>query len=200
MSEPGLRIELERDILDGPLMTRMNSYSAAEFEEFVVERCSDPYRRAMVYDNEELVHFVENAYSGTGATIERKIAGLDDIAYNQLKALYGARPLSRHHPMGLSGPEFAELVKITITHGGIFAPFAPMLIKATRDVIIKWMDGLGRKRVKISIGPGKYIEITGPIDDKKMKEVAAFLQDAISSAKKPDAPPKKARRDRKDKR
>jgi hypothetical protein len=64
-----------------------------------------------------------------------------------------------------------------------------MLIKATKDVIIEWLDGRGRKSVKISVGSDKSIEVTGPIDDEKIKKLSAFL-DAINSAPKPETPPK----------
>jgi hypothetical protein len=88
-----------------------------------------------------------------------------------------------------SGPEFAELAKIAISHGGIAVVAAPMLIKATKDVIVKWLDGRGRKSVKISMGPDKSIEITGHIDDEKIEKLSKFLQDAINSTAKPETPP-----------
>src|ERR1700737_3566688 len=77
--EPELRIKLECDITDGPLVRHMSRYTAEEFNTFVVHRGSDSNRRAIAYENSDLVEFVKNAYAGTGTTIERKIFGVDDI-------------------------------------------------------------------------------------------------------------------------
>jgi hypothetical protein len=184
MPEPELRIELESDVMCGPLVTHMSGYTAEEFDRYVIERCSDPYRRAVFSENQDLVDFVRNAYAGTGAEIKKETVGVYE------KVNPRGESIESLGKMGLSGPEFIELAKIAIAHGGIGVVAAPMLIKATKDVVVKWLDGRGRKSVKINFGPDKSIEITGHIDDKKIEKLSHFLQDAINSTAKPETPPK----------
>jgi hypothetical protein len=203
MSEPELRIELVNDVLNGPLIKHMSNYSGEQFQALVYNGASDGERRKIIFQNEDLVEIARKAYSGTGAAIEKEVV---DIYSNAKLLRRNSNKLSPEPPIEqmriaedretpferemnrgiahLSGPEFLELAKVTIAHSGLVeATVAVALIKATKDIIIEWLRIRAHGKAKISLGPAKVIEITGPIDDEKIEKLLEFLQDGINSTK-----------------
>ncbi len=200
MAQPDLLIELDCEVENGPLVSYMSSYNAEEFETYVTGAASDSRRRAIVFENIEFQSFVKKAFEGTNAEIDVKIADIEPIIAKRKPSTdllaehpdfsrlnksndFGHR-LKQQRRANYSGPEFAELARVAISHGAWGAGGAALgavLIKAAKDVIVKWLDGQGKKKVKISLGSGRSLKITGPVNETKFKELTALLQETLAA-------------------
>jgi hypothetical protein len=200
MASPALQIELDSDIEEGPLVRCMLGYDPKAFESYVINHMSDTARRKIVFENSDFREFVRKSFEGTGAVVTSRVADVEPVIL-KLRAGKSSRSFdafgspqsfpepSRFRRMrpptaNFSGAEFADLAHVAITHGALGASGAAVgvaIVKAAKDVILKWMDGIGKKKVKVSVGAGRTIEITGSIDEAKMKQVTDILEEAVAA-------------------
>ncbi|MBZ9894351.1 MULTISPECIES: hypothetical protein [unclassified Mesorhizobium] len=204
MASPVFKIELESDVEFGEMVSLMGCYSDEEYRSLVQQRCSDSHRREVLFRNIAFVDDVTNAFAPLNAKVEHEIADVESIVkrnrkanklFNEIDRLGGSRgfddPFEEtfkfRAEQHLSGPEFADLAKIIISSGALGAGGAAVL-KATKDIVIKWLDNRGKKKVKISLGSGKSIEIVGPISDRKVSKMLGFLQEGLDDMPEPARP------------
>ncbi|MBZ9980414.1 hypothetical protein LB521_04535 [Mesorhizobium sp. BR-1-1-8] len=198
------KIELESDVEFGEMVSLMGCYSDEEYRSLVEQRGSDSHRREVLFRNISIVDDVKSAFAPLNAKIEHKITNVESIVrrnrkssklFDDVEGLSGFRGFDDPFDRGfkfktevhLSGPEFADLAMIVIS-GGVAGVGSAAFVKAAKDVIVKWLDNRGKKKVKISLGSGKSIEIVGPISDRKVSKMLGLLQGGLGDASQPDRP------------
>jgi hypothetical protein len=200
---PQFKIVLECDPMWGPLISHMDRYSRAEFDNHITLRVPDPTRRQIILENEQFFAFVHKAFANDpNVEIEKKLVDVRPFVQER-RSVVETLGIGRRHEdemsglptfesdlkkkfefevQHLSGAECLELASVVITHGALGAGATTVgvaLIKAVKEIVVKWLDGRGDKTVTISVGPGESIKVTGAIDDKKIEKLAASLEAAI---------------------
>lgn len=197
-------LDVEFDPLNGPLFAMMANYNRDEFENYVENRVSESNRYKYVREWISDLSVMESLLAQYQGKFDHRSQDIRDAvrSYHRDKrdvfgehALLGSqemhsdfsemlRDASRAY---LSGPEFAELAQATLT---ALAPVAGgtvavAFVRSVEKIILKLLENRAAQKIKISLGGGRSIEVTGPIDEAKVMKLRDWLIDALKANEKP---------------
>jgi hypothetical protein len=205
MADDTIEIIFEEDPSGGPLTDHMVAYRPDDFKKYVVEELSDGNRREIVYESNRFVDLVKEAIGSNGTVnkvmrdtrepvrkihqFRRKLrqddlfAGDDVVGGGNVYGRFrqGTQTGLPHGTVGFSGAEFVELMQVAVAVAG--SALTLPVIRATKDVVIKWLDGRSRRKVIIK-EKGKTIEIHGPGARKQIDDVLERLEHPTAKPQK----------------
>jgi uncharacterized protein YbaA (DUF1428 family) len=196
-NEDTIQLELSVDPDTGFIAGVIASYSADDYDKFIVKHYSDFNRIGAIKRAENIADDIKTELSAFGALVDAKLGRVSHKLLDAQRAMidmqedFGSGRLHRtdrnetSRPFDprayMSGGEFAEVAQVTISLAGVGVVTGVLgrdLLRAVKDVILKWLEQRGTRSVTLKLGSADSITIKGSVNADEIERVIEAIRKA----------------------